>query len=140
MAAAIRHGGSRAFYSVNDDYIQLPPFETFEDVTAYNATKAHELAHWTRHGSRLNREFGRRRWGDEGYAAEELVAEMTAAFLAADHGYVAATLDNHVGYLASWIKALKNDKRAIVSAASHACKAADFLAGFSEARQRDAAA
>ena len=140
IPADIRHGGGQAFYSVADDYIQLPPFETFEDAAAYNATKAHELAHWTRHGSRLNREFGRQRWGDEGYAMEELVAEMAAAFLAADLGYVAATLDSHVGYLASWIKVLKNDKRAIFSAASHAGKAADFLAGFSQTNQQEVAA
>jgi len=140
IPADIRHGGGQAFYSVADDYIQLPPFETFEDAAAYNATKAHELAHWTRHGSRLNREFGRQRWGDEGYAMEELVAEMAAAFLAADLGYVAATLDSHVGYLASWIKVLKNDKRAIFSAASHAGKAADFLAGFSQTKRQEIAA
>ena len=140
IPANICHGGSRAFYSVNDDYIQLPPFETFEDAAAYNSVKAHELAHWTRHASRLNREFGRQRWGDEGYATEELVAEMTAAFIAADLGFVASTLDSHASYVASWIKVLKNDKRAIVTATSLAGKAADFLAGFSEARQRDAAA
>ena len=74
--AELRHGGNRAYYNITDDFIQLPPFESFRDAESYYATRAHETTHWTRHASRLNREFGRKRWGDEGYAAEELVAEL----------------------------------------------------------------
>ena len=62
------------------DFVQMPPFETFRDAESYYATLAHELTHWTRHPSRLDRDFGRKRWGDEGYAMEELVAELGAPF------------------------------------------------------------
>ena len=85
--------------------------------------------HWTRHESRLNREFGRKRWGDAGYAAEELVAELGAAFLCADLGVTPEPRDDHAAYLASWLDVLKNDKRAIFTAAAHAQRAADFLHG-----------
>ena len=74
--ADIRQGGNKAFYSVNSDYVQMPPFIAFDEAESYYATLAHEVTHWTRHETRLNREFGRKRWGDEGYAAEELVAEL----------------------------------------------------------------
>ena len=71
---------------ITGDYVQMPPFECFRDAESYYATLLHELTHWTRHETRLNREFGRKRWGDAGYAAEELVAELGAAFLCADLG------------------------------------------------------
>lgn len=72
--ADIRHGGSQAYYALDADYLQLPPLECFHDAEAYYATLAHECTHWTRHPSRLDRDLGRKRWGDEGYAREELVA------------------------------------------------------------------
>ena len=87
----------------------------------------HELTHWTRHEKRLNREFGRKRWGDAGYAAEELVAELGSAFLSADLGITAEPRDDHSSYLATWLEVLKNDKRAIFTASAHAQRAADFL-------------
>jgi antirestriction protein ArdC len=127
--AAVRHGGTRAYYSVSTDRVQMPPFETFRDAESYYATLAHEATHWTRHPSRLDRDFGRKRWGDEGYALEELVAELGSAFLAADLELTPEVRDDHASYIASWIKVLKNDKRAIFSAASHAQRAADFLHG-----------
>src|SRR5208337_4563833 len=70
----IRHGGTRAYYAEGPDYVQMPPFETFVDVESHAATLAHELTHWTKHEKRLARDMGRIRWGDEGYAKEELVA------------------------------------------------------------------
>ncbi len=109
------------------DYVQLPPFECFRDPESYCATLAHELTHWTRHPSRLNREFGRKRFGDEGYAVEELVAELGAAFLCADLSITAEPRPDHAGYIEHWLKVLKDDKRAIFSAASHASRAVDFL-------------
>lgn len=127
--AIVRHGGNRAYYSVSTDHVQLPPFETFRDSESYYATLLHELTHWTKHESRLNREFGRKRWGDEGYAAEELVAELGAAFLCADLGITPEPREDHAAYLASWLTVLKNDKRAIFTAAAYAQKAADFLNG-----------
>ena len=74
--ADIRHGGNQAYYAPAPDYVQMPPFEAFQDAESYYATLAHELTHWTKHPTRLDRDFGRKRFGDEGYAREELVAEI----------------------------------------------------------------
>lgn len=127
--ADIRHGGNQAYYAISHDYLQMPRFECFRDSESYYATLLHELTHWTRHETRLNREFGRKRWGDAGYAAEELVAEMGAAFLCADLGITAEPRDDHASYLACWLEILKNDNHAIFTAAAHAQRAADFLHG-----------
>jgi antirestriction protein ArdC len=123
----VRHGGNRAFYCVEPDFVQMPPFESFKDAESYYATLGHECIHWTRHPSRLAREFGRKRWGDAGYAQEELVAEMGAAFLAADLGLYLEPREDHAAYIASWLEVLKKDKKAVFIAASHAQKALDFL-------------
>ena len=96
--------------------------------------------HWTRHVSRLDREFGRKRWGDAGYAAEELVAELGAAFLCADLGVTAEPRDDHASYLASWLEVLKSDKRAIFTAAAHAQRAADYLHGLQRRHEAAGAA
>jgi antirestriction protein ArdC len=77
--AAIRHGGTMAYYNVSQDFVQMPPFVAFRDAESFYSTLAHETVHWTRHKSRLDRDFGRKRFGDEGYAMEELVAELGAA-------------------------------------------------------------
>jgi antirestriction protein ArdC len=127
LGADIRHGGAQAWYAIHSDRVQLPPFETFRDAGSYYATLAHEITHWTRHPSRLDRDLGRRRMGDEGYAREELVAELGAAFLAADLGLDLEPREDHAGYIASWLKVLKQDKRAIFQAAAHAQRAADYL-------------
>jgi antirestriction protein ArdC len=82
--ARIGHGGNQAYYTIGADRIQMPPFESFRDAESYYATLAHETTHWTRHPSRLDRDFGRQRFGDECYAQEELVAELGSAFLSAD--------------------------------------------------------
>ena len=118
-----------AYYNVSQDFVQMPPFESFRDAASYYATLAHETTHWTRHKSRLDRDFGRKRFGDEGYAMEELVAELGSAFLSADLDLTPDVRENHASYIASWIKVLKDDKRAIFTAASHAQRAADFLHG-----------
>ena len=128
--ANIRHGGNQAYYAIGSDHIQLPPFESFQDAESYYATLAHETTHWTRHPNRLDRSFGRKRYGDEGYAQEELVAELGSAFLSADLGITPEVRDDHAAYIDSWLEVLKKDKRAIFSAAAHAQRAADFLHGF----------
>jgi antirestriction protein ArdC len=125
--ADIRHGGNRAYYTGEADTIRMPPFETFVDAESHAATLAHELTHWTKHPSRLGREFGRKRFGDEGYAIEELVAELGSAFLCADLSITPEVREDHAAYIGHWLKVLKDDKRAIFSAASHASKAVDFL-------------
>ena len=137
--ADIRHGGNQAYYSVTEDRVQMPPFEGFRDAESYYATLAHEVTHWTRHASRLEREFGRKRWGDEGYAIEELVAELGSAFLSADLDLALEPRPDHAAYIESWLKVLKQDKRAIFSAASHAQRAADFLNGLQPSQMEAAA-
>jgi antirestriction protein ArdC len=127
--ATIRHGGTRAFYAEGPDHVQMPPFESFRDAESYAATLAHECVHWTKHGKRLAREFGRVKWGDEGYAKEELVAELGSAFLCADLEITPEVRDDHAAYIASWLAALKNDKRLIFTAAAHAQRAVDYLHG-----------
>ena len=140
MRADVRHGGDRAFYAIEPDYVQMPPFECFRDTESYYGTLAHEMTHWTRHPSRLDRSFGRKRWGDEGYAMEELVAELGAAFLSADLGVTPEPREDHAAYIGSWLAVLKNDKRAIFSAAAHAQRAADFLSGLQPASAQEIAA
>lgn len=123
----VRHGGDRACYSAASDHVQMPPFEAFHDAESYYVTLAHECIHWTKHPTRLDRDFKRKRFGDEGYAREELVAELGSAFLSADLGLTPQPRPDHAAYIASWLKVLKDDKRFIVSAAAHASRAADFL-------------
>lgn len=125
--ADIRHGGDQAYYAPGADYVQMPPFVNFKDAEGYCATLAHEMTHWTKHPARLSRDFGRRAFGDEGYAREELVAEIGAAFLCCDLGITPEPRDDHASYLNHWLKVLKEDKRAIFQAAAHAQKAVDFL-------------
>jgi antirestriction protein ArdC len=133
--ADIRYRGDRAFYSCDGDYIQMPVIEAFRDAESFYATLAHEGTHWTRHSTRLERDFGRKTWGDEGYAREELVAELGAAFLCADLGLTPEVRDDHAAYIATWLTVLKNDKRAIFSAAAHAQKAVDFLHGLQQPQE-----
>ena len=125
--ADIRHGGIRAYYAEHNDYVQMPPFEIFRDAESHAATLAHERTHGTKHRIRLGRDFGRGRFGDEGYAREELVAELGAAFLAADLAITPEVRDDHAAYIGHWLEALRNDTRLIFSAAAHAQRAADFL-------------
>jgi antirestriction protein ArdC len=117
----------------------MPCIDLFRDAESYYAVRAHETIHWTRHCSRLDREFGRKRFGDEGYAMEELVAELGSAFLSADLELTPEVREDHAAYIASWIKVLKNDKRAIFTAASHAQRATDFLNGLQKPSSQEAA-
>lgn len=138
--ADIRHGGDRAYYAIGPDYIRMPPAGAFRDAECHAATLAHELTHWTRHPSRLDRDLGRKRWGDEGYAREELVAEIGAAFLCADLGIAPEVREDHAAYVASWLKVLTDDRRAVFQAAAHAQRAVDYLHGLQpKAQDADAA-
>jgi antirestriction protein ArdC len=83
--------------------------------------------HWTKHPNRLNRDLGRKQYGDEGYAQEELVAELGACFLAADLGFEPMPESHHAAYIQSWLQVLKDDKRFIFQAASHAQKAVEYI-------------
>ena len=122
--AIIRHGGSKAFYRPSTDEIQMPPRAAFPHASGYYNVALHELTHWTSHESRCNRKL-EGRFGDESYAAEELIAEMGAAFLCA-HCRIDGEL-RHTSYLASWLKVLRNDKRAIFTASAQAQRAADYI-------------
>ena len=135
--ATFKEGGSQAFYAPGPDFIQLPPAEAFRDAQSFAAVKAHELIHWTSHTDRLARSFDSKRFGDEGYAIEELVAELGAAFLCADLGIADEPRPDHAAYLASWLRALKNDKRLIFQAAAHAQRAADYLHGLQPPASED---
>ena len=127
LGATIRHGGNRAFYSIAADAIQMPAFESFQDADSYYATLAHEFNHWTGSKSRLDRDFGGHRFGSEGYAIEELVAELGAAFLCADLELALEPREDHASYIASWLKVLAADNRAVFTAAAHAQRAAEFI-------------
>ena len=131
--ATLTHGGNRAFYRPSTDSIMLPRFETFRDAESSYATLAHETTHWTAHESRLARDFGTKRFGSEGYAIEELVAELGAAFLCADLDLTLEPREDHAAYVANWLDVLKADHRAIFTAASHAQRAADFINGLQPA-------
>jgi antirestriction protein ArdC len=123
----INHGGNRAFYSHGNDAIQLPPFESFRDADSYYGTLAHETVHSSAHKKRLDRDFGGHRFGSEAYAIEELVAELGAAFICADLEIALEAREDHAAYIASWLKVLSQDTRAVFTAASHAQRAADFI-------------
>ena len=127
--ADVRHGGTRAYYAETLDYIQMPPFECFRDAESHAATLLHELNHWTKQRTRLNRSFDQKRWGDEGYAMEELVAELGSAFLCADLAITPEVREDHADYIGHWLKVLKDDKKAVFTAAAHAQKATDYLHG-----------
>ena len=136
--ATIRHGGSQAFYAPARDLVQMPPRESFKDAESYCATLAHELTHWTSHPDRLARELGKR-FGDRAYAAEELIAEMGAAFLCADLGITPEVRADHAQYLREWLGILQNDKRAIFTAAAQAQRAADYLHKLQDGQPADQA-
>ncbi len=121
--ADIRTGGNQAYYAIGDDRIPMPPFETFRDAESHAATLAHELTHWPRHSSRLDRDVGRKKWGNDGFAMEELVAKLGSAFLCADLAITPEVRDDHASYNDNWLKVLKQDNRAVFSASSHATKA-----------------
>jgi antirestriction protein ArdC len=127
LGAEIRHGGGRAFYSPSTDHIQMPEAAAFRDMISYYATTAHEATHWTSHSTRCDRSQNARRFGDDAYAAEELIAELGSAYCCAILGLANEPRPDHAQYLASWLKVLKADKRAIFTAASGAQKAVDWM-------------
>lgn len=130
--ADIQHGGNVACYVPALDHIRLPFLADFKETAGYYATALHELGHWTAHPARMARDLSGR-FGTRSYAAEELVAELTAAFLCAHLGIQGEL--RHAGYIKSWLELLRHDKRAIFTAASKASAAADYLRSFSESAE-----
>jgi antirestriction protein ArdC len=133
--ADFRIGGDRAYYDSLADYIRVPPQPAFFDQINYYRTCLHELGHWTGHVTRLARDLTGS-FGSHKYAREELVAEMTSAFLCAALG-IAPTV-RHADYIGSWLEVLREDSRAIFRAASHASKAADFIRACARIEHGDA--
>jgi antirestriction protein ArdC len=133
IGGSVIEGGNRAYYSPADDSIHLPAFEQFDTAAAAASTKSHEFAHWTGAAKRLARDLTGR-FGSDAYAAEELVAELASAMWCGQMGISAATRTDHAQYLAGWISVLKTDARALVTVASKAQAAVDYLnvcAGYS---------
>jgi antirestriction protein ArdC len=130
--AEIRHGGNRAVYFPDADYIQLPPKAAFGKPHEYYGVAGHELIHWTGHKDRLNRLNRLARFGDKTYAMEELVAELGSAFLLSELGIPQSDdLSNVVAYLGDWLKVLEKDHSAIFTASSASSKAVEFVISFS---------
>ena len=125
--ADFRIGGERAFYSPSHDFIQIPRPDTYFEPINWHRTARHELGHWSGHPSRLARDLSGS-FGSPLYAKEELIAEMTSAFVCASLGIVPTV--RHADYIGSWLEVLRDDDRAIVRAASAASKAADYLLAF----------
>ncbi|CAO3456062.1 Antirestriction protein [Azospirillum argentinense] len=123
----VRIGGTRAFYSPQHDYVQVPPPQAFFEPVNWHRTALHELSHSSGHPERLNRDLSAS-FGSRKYAFEELIAEISAAFLCAALGIVPTV--RHADYLGAWLDVLRTDNHAIVRAASQASKAADYLLGF----------
>ncbi len=142
--AVIRFGGGRAFYTHSKDFIAMPDWDQFTDTKTATATEnaygtlLHELTHWTGHERRCERKFGKR-FGDQAYAMEELVAELGSAFLCAKIGITPAPRWDHAQYIAHWLRTMKADKRAIFTAASKASDAVDFLNGLQAGETAEAA-
>jgi antirestriction protein ArdC len=101
----LAHGGNRAYYAMLQDHVQMPPVEAFHSTEGYYGTLLHELVHSTGHSKRKDRQFGKR-FGDQAYAFEELVAEIGSAFLCAATGVSTEPRADHAQYLASWIEVL----------------------------------
>jgi antirestriction protein ArdC len=125
----IVRAGSKAYYSPITDRITLPPRELFESAAEDAATTLHELSHSTGHEKRLGREGITEvaPFGSAVYSREELVAELSAAFLCAEAGISNAVIHNQAAYVAGWLKKLRDDRRLIGHAAAQAQKAADYI-------------
>lgn len=127
--ADFRTGGTKAFYNVGADFVQVPPQPAFTHQIDYYRTALHELGHWTGHKTRLGRDQSGN-FGTALYAREELCAELASAFLCAALGIMPTV--RHADYLGSWLAVLRQDNRAIFKAASQASKAADYLLAFTD--------
>ncbi len=130
--AIIKHKGAVACYKPSVDEIHMPKMQKFIDTEFSSATEnyystlAHELVHWSGHKDRLDRDMGKR-FADEKYAAEELVAELGAAFFCAELDISRSPRPEHASYIENWLQALKGNKYLITTAANNASKAMGYL-------------
>jgi antirestriction protein ArdC len=126
LGIRIERGGEQACYRPSTDTVHMPPFARFLDAQSEMSTRLHECAHATAAPHRLDRDLSGR-FGSEAYAMEECVAELAASFVLADLGIACRPRPDHAAYLASWLKVLKDDPRAIFTAASKAQAVADWM-------------
>ena len=138
LGIQVQPGGNRAYYSVPGDTVHMPPFEAFKEPLFYYSVLSHETTHWSGAKDRLHRDLSGR-FGSESYAMEELVAELGAAFLCAELGLPTDPRQDHAPYIASWLKVLRNDKRAIFTAAAKAQEAVDWMTKASPEKEEAAA-
>ncbi len=137
LGIAMTEGPHDAHYRINEDRIYMPPLPAFRDAVAHAGTLFHEAAHATGAKHRLDRNFSER-FGPSSRAMEEAVAELTASYILADLGVAHHPRPDHAAYIASWMTLLKDDPRAIFTAASKAQQAADWM--HTRQPQRQAAA
>ena len=130
IPARVEFGRGTPCYVPALDLIRLPLPEAFDTPDDFLATKAHEQLHWSGAAHRLDRTFGKR-FGDEAYAFEELVAEIGAAALGLRIGLAPQVLDSHAAYLGHWAKILRHRPSALLEASGHAQRAVDYLLAFS---------
>jgi len=137
--AEIIEAGTKAFYRPATDAVHLPDRARFANQENFYHVAVHELTHWTGGEKRLNRDFSKR-FGDEAYAFEELVAELGSAFMLSRIGLTGSELQYHASYIEGWLKVLRGDKNAIFTAASRASAAYQYLldsAGLNTAEDAD---
>ena len=135
----IQYGGGKAFYVPAKDKVVLPQVEAFHSPEGYYATALHELTHATGHEGRCDRNL-RGRFGDDDYAFEELVAEMGSAFLCHELGVTNEMREDHVQYLASWARQIREDPKVLVKAGKLAEDAAEWLCHAADEKQERGAA
>lgn len=133
---SVEHGGDRAFYMPSQDKIQMPRFEQFRDPASYYSVLGHEHVHATGAQHRLDRDL-ENRFGSDAYAMEELIAELGSAFLAGHLGISVEPRPDHAAYLSSWLRLLRNDSRALLTASAKAQEAVDFLVSLSSSRRAE---
>ena len=134
--ANVRHGGDVACYVGATDEIRMPLFEQFRDAQSYYSTLGHETVHWTGAKHRLNRDLSGR-FGTDAYAFEELIAELGSAFIAAHLRLAAEPRADHAAYISSWLRVLRRDPRALLTAAAKAQEAVDYTSNFSSVKPEE---
>lgn len=129
--ADIRHRGGMAFYNPTLDYVQVPPPAAFHDLEGFYSTLAHEMGHWA--GPKVGADYGGKKFGDEGYAREELSAELTAPLVCSNLGIISEPREENAAYLQSWINRLKAKPMELFNHAADAQRRCDYLYSFQPA-------
>ena len=128
---AIKHGGQQAYYRPSTDTVKIPEPTRFSSTEIYFGTLLHELSHSTGSRKRLDRGLDAKLmpFGSPDYGKEELIAEMSAAFLSAHAGIAPAVIENQAAYLSGWLGRIREDKKLIIQAAAAGQRAADWILG-----------